>query len=59
MHINLDANDPLFIYQVRVWLWAIGYSLAFGPVLGKMFRVYQIFSDPKPNAKMVGLMIQL
>ena len=38
--------------NVRVWLWAIGYSLAFGPVLGKMFRVYQIFSDPKPNAKM-------
>lgn len=38
--------------NVRVWMWAIGYSLAFGPVLGKMFRVYQIFSDPKPNAKM-------
>lgn len=52
-------DDLHFFYQVRVWLWAIGYSLAFGPVLGKMFRVYQIFSDPKPNAKMVGLKIQL
>ena len=39
--------------QVRKWLWAIGYSVAFGPVLGKMYRVYYIFNDPKPKKKRV------
>ena len=39
--------------QVRIWLWAIGYSVAFGPVLGKMYRVYYIFNNPKPNKKRV------
>eukprot|EP00731_Ephydatia_muelleri_P012366 Em0006g1260a len=37
------------ICNVRIWLWSIGYSLAFGPILVKTCRIYYIFNDPRPN----------
>ena len=36
----------VMIIQIRPWLVAIGYSLAFGPVLGKMWRVYYLLTHP-------------
>ena len=47
------------ITQIRPWLAAIGYSLAFGPVLGKMWRVYYIFTNPTPQKKLVCIHIDL
>ena len=37
--------------QLEHWLFAIGYSLAFGAVLAKMWRVFHIFHNPKPKKK--------
>ena len=30
-------------------MFTVGYSLAFGAVLAKMWRVFHIFHNPKPN----------
>ena len=35
--------------QLEHWLFTVGYSLAFGAVLAKMWRVLHIFHNPKPN----------
>jgi gamma-aminobutyric acid type B receptor len=37
--------------QIEHGLLIIGYSLAFGAVLAKMWRVYQVFHNPTPNKK--------
>ena len=38
--------------QIEHWLFTIGYSLAFGTVLVKMWKVYQIFlQQPKTEQK--------
>lgn len=41
----------LCMMQIEHWLFTIGYSIAFGTVLAKMWRVYQIFNNPKLNKK--------
>ena len=38
--------------QLHTWMYVLGYLLAFGTILAKMWRVYQIFHNPTPN-KMV------
>ena len=38
--------------QLHTWMYVLGYLLAFGTILTKMWRVYQIFHNPTPN-KMV------
>ncbi|KAL5470791.1 hypothetical protein EMCRGX_G028810 [Ephydatia muelleri] len=50
---STDETITTAICNVRIWLWAIGYSVAFGPVLGKMYRVYYVFNNPKPKRKRV------
>lgn len=37
--------------QIRSWLAAIGFSLCFGTINTKMWRVYYIFNNPKPASK--------
>ena len=44
-------NEVTVCMQIQHWLFTIGYSLAFGTVLAKMWRVYQIFNNPKLNKK--------
>ena len=44
------GNDYIFV-KVEHWLFTIGYSLAFGAVFVKMWRVYQIFHNPQPNKR--------
>ena len=39
--------------QLAPWLNAIGYSLCFGTIVVKMFRVYYIFNSPTPTKKIV------
>ena len=39
------------LLQLQIWFFTIGYSLSFGAVLAKMWRVYQIFNNPKPKKK--------
>eukprot|EP00731_Ephydatia_muelleri_P021180 Em0013g907a len=62
---STDETTATAICNVQIWLWAIGYSVAFGPILGKMYRVYYIFNNPKPNKKrvikdwMIGVLISV
>ena len=39
--------------QIEHGVLIIGYSLAFGAVLAKMWRVYQVFHNPTPNKKVL------
>ena len=45
------ATTYMYHGQVEYWLFTIGYSLAFGAVFVKMWRVFQIFHNPQPNRK--------
>ena len=38
-------------HQLQRWLFNIGYTLAFGSVFAKMWRVGHIFNNPQPNIK--------
>ena len=40
--------------HTRVWLAAIGFSLLYGTIFAKTWRVYYIFSHTKPNSKFVS-----
>ena len=41
---------PIFL-QLRTWMAIIGYCLAYGTILAKMGRIYQIFHNPTPAKK--------
>ena len=37
--------------QARIWICAVGFSILFGPILAKTFRVYYIFRSVKLKKK--------
>ena len=39
----------LYYLQIYPWVYAIGYFLMYGTIFAKMWRVYQIFHNPKPK----------
>jgi gamma-aminobutyric acid type B receptor len=45
------THETLFRAQciVHAWVYGIGYLLVYGTILAKMWRVYQIFHNPKPK----------
>ena len=43
--------------NVRIWLVAIGFSLLYGTIFAKTWRVYYIFNYTKPNSKFVSILI--
>ena len=40
--------------HARIWLVAIGFSLLFGTIFAKTWRIYYIFNHAKPNSKFVS-----
>ena len=38
--------SDFFDMQMTAWLAAIGYSLCYGTIVAKMFRVFYIFRNP-------------
>ena len=40
--------------QARIWLVSIGFSLLYGTIFAKTWRIYYIFSHVKANAKSVS-----
>ena len=38
----------------RIWLVSIGFSLLYGTIIAKTWRIYYIFSHTKPNTKIVS-----
>jgi len=43
--------------QVEPWLFSIGYSLCFGTILAKMYRVHYIFSNPTAEKRVCKIRI--
>ena len=39
--------------HARIWLAAIGFSLLYGTIFAKTWRIYYIFNYVKPNSKFV------
>ena len=48
------TDMPLLPQQLYSWLFTVGYLLAFGTILAKMWRVYQIFHN-QTREKTVGI----
>ena len=40
--------------HTRIWLVAIGFSLLYGTIFAKSWRIYHIFNHAKPNSKIVS-----
>ena len=40
--------------HAKIWLATVGFSLLYGTIFAKTWRVYYIFSHTKPNAKFVS-----
>uniref|UniRef100_UPI00398F1F90 probable G-protein coupled receptor 156 n=1 Tax=Pristiophorus japonicus TaxID=55135 RepID=UPI00398F1F90 len=47
------------IFQIRIWMLCIGTSLIFGPILGKTWRIYKVFTQRVPEKRMIIKDIQL
>ena len=41
--------------HARIWLVAIGFSLLYGTIFAKTWRIYYIFNHAKPNSKFVSI----
>ena len=41
--------------HARIWLVAIGFSLLYGTIFAKTWRIYYIFNYAKPNIKIVSV----
>ena len=55
----IPTTDPQVVValcNITPWLTALGYSLCYGTILAKMFRVYYIFDNPTPKKKVYFIM---
>ena len=41
--------------HAKIWLVAIGFSLLYGTIFAKTWRIHYIFSHTKPNSKFVSV----
>ena len=41
--------------HARIWLVSIGFSLLYGTIFAKTWRVYYIFNYSRPNSKLVSV----
>ncbi|XP_066541927.1 probable G-protein coupled receptor 156 [Hoplias malabaricus] len=61
----LDDRSPFetagsrAVLQARVWTLCIGSSLVFGPILGKTWRLYRVFTQRVPDKRVIIRDIQL
>ncbi|XP_072541116.1 probable G-protein coupled receptor 156 [Salminus brasiliensis] len=55
----LHSAGPRAVLQVRVWTLCIGSSLVFGPILGKTWRLYRVFTQRVPDKRVIIRDIQL
>ena len=50
--VSLPVVDGLC--HARIWLCVIGFSLLFGTIFAKAWRIYYIFNRLRPNKKVVS-----
>lgn len=55
----LQGSGSRAILQARMWMLCIGSSLVFGPMLGKTWRLYRVFTQRVPDKRVIIRDIQL
>ncbi|XP_051564470.1 probable G-protein coupled receptor 156 [Myxocyprinus asiaticus] len=55
----LQEVESRAILQARIWTLCIGSSLVFGPILGKTWRLYRVFTQRVPDKRVIIRDIQL
>ncbi|XP_076120628.1 uncharacterized protein gpr156 [Alosa pseudoharengus] len=50
---------PRTVLQARIWTLCIGTTLVFGPILGKTWRLYRVFTQRIPDKRVIIRDIQL
>lgn len=44
------------LLQARMWTLCVGSTLVFGPILGKTWRLYRVFTQRVPDKRVVGML---
>lgn len=44
------------LLQARIWTLCVGSTLLFGPILGKTWRLYRVFTQRVPDKRVVGML---
>ncbi|KAJ8013172.1 hypothetical protein DPEC_G00050520 [Dallia pectoralis] len=57
--IYLQGVGQRAILQARIWTLCIGSTLVFGPILGKTWRLYRVFTQRVPDKRVIIRDIQL
>ncbi|XP_050974372.1 probable G-protein coupled receptor 156 [Labeo rohita] len=55
----LSGAGSRAVLQARIWTLCIGSSLVFGPILGKTWRLYRVFTQRVPDKRVIIRDIQL
>ncbi|CAB1328923.1 unnamed protein product, partial [Coregonus sp. 'balchen'] len=56
---HLQGGGARTILQARIWTLCIGSTLVFGPILGKTWRLYRVFTQRMPDKRVIIRDIQL
>ncbi|KAM4561364.1 putative G-protein coupled receptor 156 [Fundulus diaphanus] len=54
-----QAEVSVTVLQARMWTLCIGSTLVFGPILGKTWRLYRVFTQRVPDKRVIIRDIQL
>ncbi|KAM9341939.1 uncharacterized protein gpr156 [Pholidichthys leucotaenia] len=53
------SQASIAVLQARVWMLCVGSTLVFGPILGKTWRLYRVFTQRVPDKRVIIRDIQL
>uniref|UniRef100_H3BXT8 G-protein coupled receptors family 3 profile domain-containing protein n=1 Tax=Tetraodon nigroviridis TaxID=99883 RepID=H3BXT8_TETNG len=54
-----EGASPAVLQQARMWTLCVGSTLVFGPILGKTWRLYRVFTQRVPDKRVIIRDIQL
>ncbi|KAM4731940.1 putative G-protein coupled receptor 156 isoform 1-T1 [Anableps anableps] len=56
---HTEAEVSVTVLQARMWTLCVGSTLVFGPILGKTWRLYRVFTQRVPDKRVIIRDIQL
>uniref|UniRef100_A0A096M0Q7 G protein-coupled receptor 156 n=1 Tax=Poecilia formosa TaxID=48698 RepID=A0A096M0Q7_POEFO len=59
MDERAHAQAEFSLLQARMWMLCVGSTLVFGPILGKTWRLYRVFTQRVPDKRVIIRDIQL
>uniref|UniRef100_A0A3Q1EJ22 G protein-coupled receptor 156 n=1 Tax=Acanthochromis polyacanthus TaxID=80966 RepID=A0A3Q1EJ22_9TELE len=54
-----QSGASIAVLQARMWMLCVGSTLVFGPILGKTWRLYRVFTQRVPDKRVIIRDIQL